>query len=101
MLLRLQLRNCNSKHSIVRKCGDLVSPGILRQPETPKKLAAAVLHDVPFVGLLFFLYLPLAANGKDLITRDGARKFYGKGSANKNFRFSIIFLLKKFIFVVF
>jgi hypothetical protein len=34
-------------------------------------------------------------------TRDGARKFYGRGPANKNFRFSRIFLLKKFIFVIF
>jgi hypothetical protein len=35
------------------------------------------------------------------INRDGARKFYGRGLTNKNFRFFRIFLLKKFIFVVF
>jgi hypothetical protein len=37
----------------------------------------------------------------DSTDRDGARKFYGRGPANKNFWFSRIFLLKKIIFVVF
>jgi hypothetical protein len=36
-----------------------------------------------------------------LVYRDGARKFYGKGPANKKFHFFRIFLLKKIIFVVF
>jgi hypothetical protein len=36
-----------------------------------------------------------------IATRDGAKKFYGRGPAKKNFLFLKIFLLKKSIFVVF
>ncbi|KAK7843402.1 hypothetical protein CFP56_012655 [Quercus suber] len=58
--LHLHFRNSNSENPILHSSLDLIHLHILRQPETPHKLATTPLDTMPRVILVFLLYLPLS-----------------------------------------
>lgn len=61
-LLDLHLRNSDGKNPILHGRFHLLHLHIFRQPEPPHELAAATLHSMPRVVLVFLLHIPLSAD---------------------------------------
>jgi len=61
-LLDLHLRNSDRKNPILHRPFHLLHLHIFRQPEPPHELAAATLHSMPRVVLVFLLLIPLSAD---------------------------------------
>ena len=60
-LLHLYLRNRHSENTILHCSLNLIHLSILRKPKPPQELAAAMLHSMPCLFLLFLLHFPLCA----------------------------------------